>query len=148
MTILSSSISGIARQVGLRPSAIRYYEEIGLLPPPVRISGRRQYDPAALKRLAVIQRARECGFTLDEIRRLFFGFGPRTAMSVRWRKLCSRKYAELEATIQRLRSMQKVLSRMQACCRCASLEQCGGGILRSGVRTVGASPLGLRRKSP
>ncbi len=147
MAVLSSSISAIARQLGLRPSAIRYYEQIGLLPPPVRISGRRHYDPAALKMLAVIQRARECGFTLEEIKRLFFGFGPRTAVSARWRNLCSRKYAELEEAIRHLRAMQEVLSRMQARCRCESLEQCGGGILRSGVRTVGASPLGLRRKS-
>ncbi len=142
-----TTISDIARQVGLRPSAIRYYEHIGLLPAAARISGRRQYDPAVLKRLAVIQRAREFGFSLEEIRRLFFGFGPRTAMSARWSALCSRKYAELEDAVARIRDMQKLLARMQARCRCASVEQCGGGILHSGLRAVGASPLGLRRKS-
>ena len=142
-----TTISAIARQVGLRPSAIRYYEQIGLLPAPARVSGRRQYDYAVLKRLAVVQRARECGFTLEEIRRLFFGFGPRTAISARWRALCSRKYADLDQTVKRIRGMQELLSRMQARCRCQSVEQCGSGILRSGLRAVKDSPLGLKRKS-
>ena len=59
---------------GLRPSAIRYYEQIGILPPAQRVSGQRRYDLTALHRLVVIQRARQTGFTLTEIKQLFFGF--------------------------------------------------------------------------
>ena len=67
-------ISEVARQVGLQASAIRYYERIGLLPQALRMSGQRRYDTTALYRLALIQRARQLGFTLTEIRDLFFGF--------------------------------------------------------------------------
>src|SRR5689334_12770519 len=56
------------RQIRLRPSAILYYERIGLLPPAERLSGQRRYDPTVLYRLAIIQRARQLGFTLSEIR--------------------------------------------------------------------------------
>jgi len=58
------SISEVASQIGLRPSAIRYYEQIGILPPAQRVSGQRRYDVTALHRLVVIQRARQTGFTL------------------------------------------------------------------------------------
>jgi MerR family transcriptional regulator, redox-sensitive transcriptional activator SoxR len=68
------TISQVARQVRLQPSAIRYYERIGLLARAERISGQRRYDPNVLYRLAIIQRARQLGFTLTEIRHLFFGF--------------------------------------------------------------------------
>ena len=81
-------ISEVARRVGLQPSAIRYYEMIGLLPPARRISGQRRYDTTVLYRLAVIQRARQVGFTLDEIRQLFFGFRSAARASKRWQKQC------------------------------------------------------------
>ena len=71
------AISDVARVFGLRTSAIRYYEQIGILPPPVRKNGQRRYEKSALFRLAVVQRAQESGFTLDEIRELFSDFAPR-----------------------------------------------------------------------
>ena len=66
-------ISDVARVFGLRTSAIRYYEQIGILPPAMRKNGQRRYNDSVLFRLAVVQRARETGFTLEEIRELFFG---------------------------------------------------------------------------
>ena len=68
------SISEVARQVGLRPSAIRYYEQMRILSPARRVSGQRRYDVAVVYQLAVLRRAQEVGFTLDEIRKLFFVF--------------------------------------------------------------------------
>jgi MerR-like DNA binding protein len=68
------TISEVAREIGLQASAIRYYERIGLLPRALRMSGQRRYDTTVLYRLAIIQRARQLGFTLTEIRHLFFGF--------------------------------------------------------------------------
>jgi DNA-binding transcriptional MerR regulator len=55
------AISDVARVFGLRTSAIRYYEQIGILPPPMRKNGQRHYDNSAFFRLAVMQRARETG---------------------------------------------------------------------------------------
>ena len=68
------SISDVARVFGLRTSAIRYYEQIGILPSPMRKNGQRRYNKSALSRLAVVQRARETGFTLEEIRELPDGY--------------------------------------------------------------------------
>lgn len=65
-------ISQVARQVGLAPSAIRYYEEIGLLPKASRAKNNyRVYQPSEIERLHVIKRARELGFTLAQIREIF-----------------------------------------------------------------------------
>src|SRR3981081_4896610 len=94
------TISEVARQVGLQASAIRYYERIGLLPQAPRMSGQRRDDTPALYRLAIIQRARQLGFTLTEIRHLFFGFRDITRASERWRTLSERKLEELDALMR------------------------------------------------
>jgi len=125
------SISQVGRQVGLRTSAIRYYEQIGILERARRVSGQRRYDDTVLYRLAVVQRAQEAGFTLDEIRQLFFGFSPSTPISQRWKKIAERKMVELDARIAQIQSMRKLLKKLQGCCQCETVERCGAGILRS-----------------
>jgi MerR family redox-sensitive transcriptional activator SoxR len=122
------AISDVARVFGLRTSAIRYYEQIGILPKPMRRNGRRRYEKSVLFRLAVVQRARESGFTLDEIRELFFGFGPATRPPKRWHELSDRKIEELQLRIQQLRLMQTLLKQIQGC-RCNALEECGEKLL-------------------
>ena len=64
------TIGELSRRAGLRPSAVRYYEELGLVPAPPRRSGRRDYGTDAVANLAVVRFARECGFTLAETRQL------------------------------------------------------------------------------
>jgi len=123
------AISDVARVFGLRTSAIRYYEQIGILPPPMRKNGQRRYDNSALFRLAVVQRARETGFTLEEIRELFFGFPPGTPPPKRWHKLSQRKIAELRDRMKRLKLMETLLKRVENC-RCDALDECGEKILR------------------
>ena len=86
----------------MKPSAIRYYEKLGILPVPERVSGRRCYDKTVLYRLAVIQQARQAGFGLDEIRRLFFGFQGGIRAEARWRKLAACGKAILEKRASRL----------------------------------------------
>ena len=125
------SISEVARQVGFRSSAIRYYEQIGLLPPPRRVGKQRRYDTTALYRLAIIQRARQLGFTLDEIRLLFFGFGNVARASERWQKLSQRKLAELDNLMESVRAVRRLLKKMMENCHCETLDQCGKGIFRS-----------------
>jgi len=118
------SISEVAKQMGIRPSAIRYYEQIGILPPAHRVSGQRRYDVTALHRLVVIQKARQTGFTLTEIKQLFFGFRAGTPPSVRWKKLKKRKIVELNVMLEHIQSMRAVLEQ-QGKCRCTALEECG-----------------------
>ena len=126
------AISDVARVFGLRTSAIRYYEQIGILPPPFRKNGQRRYNDSVLFRLAVVQRARETGFTLDEIRELFFGFPPGTRPPKRWHQLSQRKIEELRERITRLKAMETLLKRVEDC-RCDALDECGEKILRQSV---------------
>ena len=137
------TISQIARQVGLKSSAIRYYEKMGILPPAERISGQRRYDKTVLYRLAVVQRARQAGFALHEIRTLFFGFQNDTRAEARWRKLADRKLAELNAVADQIGSMQSLLKRMKAKCHCKTLEVCGKAIFERGITRVERLPLPL-----
>jgi len=143
------TISDVARQVGLRPSAIRYYEQIGVLPRPQRVSRQRRYDDAALYRLATLQRARQIGFTLDEIRKLFFGFRNGTPPSKRWKELSQQKLVELEQLVHSIKVIQLALQN-QGNCGCASLEECGKGLLRKQCGKVALRSLPtssrLRRK--
>jgi|SRR5271168_1538074 len=136
------SISDVARQVGLRPSAVRYYEQLGVLSPPARAGGKRRYDAAALRRLAVVQRARQAGFSLGEIRQLFFGFRPAARPSERWKTLSQRKLAELATLLDSIRTMQRLLHRLKSC-RCDALEECGEKILARGCADPAVK---LRRK--
>jgi DNA-binding transcriptional MerR regulator len=143
------TISEVARQVGLRPSAIRYYERVGILPPTQRISGQRRYDTTVLYRLAVIQWARRVGFTLEEIRQLFFGFGNVTRASERWQKLSRRKLVELDVLMNGIKTVRRLLKKMMQNCRCDTLEQCGKGIFRGGCADDAVKSLPLkRRRSP
>jgi MerR family transcriptional regulator, redox-sensitive transcriptional activator SoxR len=122
------AISDVARVFGLRTSAIRYYEQVGILPPPMRKNGQRRYDNSALFRLAVVQRARETGFTLEEIRELFFGFPER------WHQLSQRKLAELRERMKRLKLMETLLKRVENC-HCDALDECGEKILEPAATT-------------
>jgi MerR family redox-sensitive transcriptional activator SoxR len=146
------TISEVARQIRLRPSAIRYYERIGLLPPTERLSGQRRYDPTVLYRLAIIQRARQLGFTLSEIRYLFFGFRDYTHASERWRTLSQRKLAELDQLMDGIKAVRGMLKKLMTRCQCDTLDQCGKGIFQSMNRDVDARSLPpshrKRRKYP
>ncbi len=124
------TISEVARRVGLRSSAIRYYEQLGIVPPAHRISGQRRYDEAALYRLVTLQRARQIGFSLEEIRQLFFGFRKGIPPSERWKRLSQKKLRELEKLISEIKAIQLVLQN-QGKCGCATLEECGKGLLRN-----------------
>jgi MerR family transcriptional regulator, redox-sensitive transcriptional activator SoxR len=113
------TIGEVAKQSGLRASAIRYYERVGLLPQPARSSGQRRYDPRILRRLAVLARAKSCGFTLDEVRQLFDEPGP---PSERWRQAAKTKVVELDALLDRIRRMKALIVRR---CQCADFDECG-----------------------
>ena len=117
------TIGEVARRSATSASAIRYYESVGLLPYAMRVNGRRRYDESTLQRLAVIQRAREAGFTLDEIRELFFGFAVGTAPAIRWAALARRELASLDAQLARIQMMRSLLHEGLRC-GCLTVEQC------------------------
>jgi MerR family redox-sensitive transcriptional activator SoxR len=140
-------ISEVARQTGLRASAIRYYEQIGILPPPQRSSGQRRYDSTVLYRLAIIQRARMMGFSLPEIRQLFLGFCGVVKASQRWKKLSQKKLASLELLAKQIKEMQRLIRDMIEQCQCSTLEQCGKGIFHTAA-SKNAGTLGKRAFAP
>jgi DNA-binding transcriptional MerR regulator len=68
---MALSIGDLARKTATKVETIRYYERIGLLPAPARTAGgQRAYAPDHLRRLAFVRRARDLGFTLDQVRTL------------------------------------------------------------------------------
>jgi MerR family redox-sensitive transcriptional activator SoxR len=118
------SIGEVGRLAGLAPSAIRYYERLGLLPTPPRAGGKRRYDASVLEWLALIALAREGGFTMAEIKRLVTGFRPGTRPAARWEELATRKLVEIDAIVARAERMRAVL-RIALDCGCLRLEDCG-----------------------
>jgi len=64
------TIGQVAGRAGLRTSHIRFYERVGVLPRPERVSGQRRYGEDVLHRLSIIDVAQRAGLTLDEIRPL------------------------------------------------------------------------------
>ena len=116
-------IGEVARSTGLAPSAIRYYEKLGLLPKPAIAGGKRRYDPSVLEWLSLIALAREAGFTMAEIKRLVTGFTPGTRPAARWQELATRKLAEIDAMVARAERMRAVL-RVALDCGCFRLEDC------------------------
>ena len=123
----SMSIGEVARSAGVKPSALRYYEGVGLLPLPERANGRRRYDGDLLRevldRLAVVRVAQQAGFTISEIRTLLDGFSEDTPPSECWRLLAQDKLPEVEALVERSLSMKDLLERGLRC-ECLRLEEC------------------------
>ncbi len=118
------TIGEVARRAGVRTSALRYYESIGLLHAIRRVNGQRRYDPSAVRMLAVIHLAQQAGFSVAEIQTLVHGFAPETAPAERWRPLAEHKLGELDALIARAQQMKRILETLLQC-GCMRLEQCG-----------------------
>ena len=116
-------IGEVARAAGIAPSAIRYYEQAGLLPKPARQSGQRRYGAETAARLRIIQLARDAGFTIAETRTFLSGFSQATPPAARWRALAERKLAELDAQTLRIARM-KTLLESSFRCGCLRIEDC------------------------
>jgi MerR family transcriptional regulator, redox-sensitive transcriptional activator SoxR len=117
------TIGAVARQAQVRTSALRYYESVGLLGPPRRVSGRRVYDADVLVVLRLIHLAKGAGFTVAEIRRLLHGFDRTTPASARWQAMAARKLRDVTELIGRARQMQRVLEELLSC-KCVDLAEC------------------------
>ena len=126
-------ISEVAKQSGVPASALRYYEEKGLITSIGRRGLHRLFDAGALERLALIALGRSAGFSLDEIAGMFASDGhPRID-----RQLLASKAEELGETIRKLTAMRDGL-RHAAACRAPSHMECPSfrrlvGLAASGV---------------
>ena len=117
------TIGAVARLTGKSASAIRYYEQIGLLPEPARDAGRRRYDRAIVRTLAVIETAQRAGLALDEIKLLLSASPGDPATVERLREVASRKLPEIMAQIERTEMVRDWLE-CAARCECPDLDQC------------------------
>ena len=123
------TISEVAQQAGIRASAIRYYESVGLLPLPQRVSGQRRYQPDILRRVAFIQAAQAVGFSVADMQTLVHELDGDTPLSARWQSLARRKLAEVDTLIQRAQGMRQMLEQGLQC-GCPDLEQCIDCVLK------------------
>jgi len=117
------TISDIAQRTGLRPSAIRYYESLNLLPMPQRVSGQRRYEPGIVERLTFIQTSRRLGFSLTEIQSLLREQSALMPLSERWQLLARKKLQEVQMVIQEGQKIQQRLEEGMGC-TCADLDDC------------------------
>lgn len=111
------TIGEVARRVGIGVETVRFYEREGLVaPPPRSASGYRLYPDEAVDRLRFIRRAKELGFTLEEIRGLLdLRVRPGAACDDA-REIAVARLADLEARIADLRRLAEVLRRLITAC--------------------------------
>ena len=119
-------IGELARRTGCSVETIRYYERVGVLPRPPRSAGRyRLYDTGDVRRLAFVRRARELGFTLDEVRALLVLSAANTENTCsEVREVTARHLADVRAKIADLRAMERVLSEAVRRCNAGEVPGC------------------------
>jgi DNA-binding transcriptional MerR regulator len=108
------TIGELAARTGIAPSALRYYEEIGLLAPVTRVSGHRRYPPEAVGTVGAILFFRDVGFTLGEIGRLM---ASRAQSRRAWHDLARRKLEELDERIHEAEIAKVAVEHALACPR-------------------------------
>jgi MerR family redox-sensitive transcriptional activator SoxR len=112
-------IGEVASASGLRPSALRYYEERGLIQATERKGGRRHYDPSVLRRLSFIALFQQVGFTVREIAELLGG----GKAAKKWRSLAEAKVVELDAHLEQTKATKRLLEAVLEC-GCANPDGC------------------------
>lgn len=106
------TIGELARRAGVATSALRYWEELGLLPAPARISGQRRYPESAVTLVGIILLQRDAGFSLAEQKALMASRG--VALD-EWRRLARRKLAELDERIAKAHAAREAIEHALHC---------------------------------
>jgi DNA-binding transcriptional MerR regulator len=132
-------INEVARRSGLPASALRHYEEKGLIVSVGRRGLRRLFDPSVMQRLALVAMGRAAGFSLEEMARMF---GPDGKPRID-KQLLAAKADELDDTIRQLTRMRDGL-RHATKCRAPSHLQCP--TFQRILRAAAKGKLGARRR--
>lgn len=118
-------IGVLSERSGVNIETIRYYERVGLLPKPARSGGGyRLYQSGDSDRLSFIRRARDLGFSLDEIRRLLDLADQKSRSCRRVHEIAVEHLAEVHAKIGDLRRMERVLATMVRACAQETMPAC------------------------
>ena len=119
------TIGRLGAAAGVKAPTIRYYEEIGLLPPPERSAGnQRLYGAAHRERLAFIRHARELGFSLDAIRELLRLSDDPDQSCAAADAIARRQLAAVDSRIARLTALRGELARMLRQCSSGRIAEC------------------------
>ncbi len=119
------TIGYVAQRTGLATSAIRYYEDEGLIAPDRNAGGHRRYERSDIRRLSFVMICQELGFSIAEIRKALASLpNGRTPTKADWTRISKKFGAILEA---RITKMQLLRDRLDGCigCGCLSLKTCG-----------------------
>jgi MerR family transcriptional regulator, redox-sensitive transcriptional activator SoxR len=117
------TIGEVAHRSGVAPSAIRYYESLGLIPAPPRLHGERRYPDDVYATLGFIAVAQAAGFTLREIRVLTAHASPDADLASAMQAMASQKLVEVESTLARATAMKQWLEVARSC-GCADPAEC------------------------
>ena len=112
MPQLLLTIGELSERTGITPSALRYYEELGLMPAAQRASGKRRYGASAVELAGMIVLLRDVGFSLAEMKALL---SARSKSADAWRELARHKLAELEERIERAQVARVALQHALRC---------------------------------
>lgn len=119
------SIGELSLRTGVNIETIRYYEKIGVLPAPPRTAGgRRVFGSRESRTLAFIRRARELGFSLDEIRALLNLGAPANASCAEVREIAARHLNEIREKIADLNKLEALLTKTIRRCSGKSVPEC------------------------
>jgi MerR family transcriptional regulator, redox-sensitive transcriptional activator SoxR len=121
-------IGEVAERTGVATSAIRYYEEVGLVQSLRREAERRVFADQAVNRLRAIVGAREAGFSVEEIRRLL---DSRADGTDGWSALVEEKIISVEERVDRLQAIARTL-RESLDCGCRAWDECSIVMRRGG----------------
>jgi Cu(I)-responsive transcriptional regulator len=125
MTTNVLTIGHLAKKTGTKVETIRFYEKSGLLPKPGRTDGNyRAYDRAHLNRLSFIRRARDLGFSLDQVRGLLSLTGDRSQSCAGVDAIANEHRAEIERKIRDLQALKAELDNLIDRCVCRTVAQC------------------------
>ena len=111
------AIGEVAASTDVAVSAVRYYDEIGVITATARVGGKRRFDPDTVGRVSFVRRAQEVGFSLEEIRTIL------DDTQGGWRNLVVDKLAELLERKDRLDTMTAMLAEIRDC-GCAAVAFC------------------------
>ena len=118
-------IGELSKQSAVNIETIRYYERIKMLaPPPRTASGRRVYDSRDLRILVFVRRARELGFSLDEIRALLRLGGPEKGSCREVREIAAHNLEGIRAKFGDLKKLERLLAKTVARCSGKTAPDC------------------------
>lgn len=125
MTPKQFTIGDLAKATGTKVETIRYYERIGLLPEPGRTSGNyRSYNPKHLGRLSFLRRARDLGFSLEQVRALLGLSDQRRRSCEAVDRIAREHLAEVDRKIADLTALRRELHSVISQCGHGTVEEC------------------------